>query len=128
MKRSECQQGFSLLEVLVAMIVATLTLGVVLNLFSSASKSATLNSDYRNAIQVAESTIEQLASNPLRSNELEGTESGYRWRANITQWQTADNQPLKSPFILYEVEVQVSWGDRQDYPVMLKTLRIGGRS
>ncbi|WP_290704258.1 type II secretion system protein [Amphritea sp.] len=128
MKRSKRQQGFSLLEVLVAMIIAALTLGVILNLFSSASKSATINSDYRSAIQVAESTIEQLASNPLRSSELEGSESGYRWRASITPWETADTQPLRSPFVLYEVEVRVSWGNRQDYPVTLKTLRMGARS
>lgn len=128
MKHSERQQGFSLLEVLVAMIVAALTLGVILNLFSSASKSATANSDYRNAIQVAESTIERLASNPLRSNDHEGSESGYRWRATIAPWETDDSQPLRSPFVLYEIEVLVSWGDRKGYPVMLKTLRMGSRS
>lgn len=128
MKRSEFQHGFSLLEVLVAMVIAALTLGVILNLFSGAAKSAAINSDYRNAIQVAESTLEQLASNPLRDNDLEGNISRYRWRASISPWESNNEQPIRYPFMLYQIEVQVSWGERQDYPVVLKTLRLGTRS
>ncbi|WP_299203951.1 type II secretion system protein [uncultured Amphritea sp.] len=128
MKPSELQRGFSLLEVLVAMVIAALTLGVILNLFSGAAKSAAINSDYRNAVQVAESTLEQLASDPLRSNDLEGHESRYRWRASITPWETGAEQTVRYPFILYQIEVQVSWGERSDYPVVLKTLRLGARS
>ncbi|SEQ51637.1 general secretion pathway protein I [Amphritea atlantica] len=128
MQRSEMQRGFSLLEVLVAMVIAALTLGVILNLFSGAAKSASVNSDYRNALQVAESTMEQLASDPLRDHDLEGEVSQYRWRASITPWENGTEQPLRSPFMLYQIEVQVSWGERQDFPVILKTLRLGARS
>ncbi len=128
MKRSELQHGFSLLEVLVAMIIAALTLGVILNIFSGATKSASINSDYRNAVQVAESTLEQLASDPLRTDDMEGNISRYRWRANITPYETVAEKPVRYPFMLYQIEVQVSWGERQDYPVVLKTLRLGARS
>ncbi|BBB26757.1 type IV pilus modification PilV family protein [Amphritea japonica] len=128
MRHSSCQQGFSLLEVLVAMIVAALTLGVILNLFSTTSKSASLNTHYRNAVQVAESTMEQLASHPLLTSQVEGNESEYRWQASITPWETASTESVRSPFVLYQIEVQVSWGNRQDYPVVLKTLRLGGPS
>ncbi|WP_428033771.1 type IV pilus modification PilV family protein [Amphritea sp.] len=128
MKPFELQRGFSLLEVLVAMVIAALTLGVILNLFSGAAKSAAINSDYRNAVQVAESRLEQLASDPLRANDLEGNESRYRWRASITPWETGTEQAVRYPFMLYQIEVQVSWGERQDYPVVLKTLRLGARS
>ncbi len=128
-----------MLEVLVALAIAALTLGVLLNLFAGASRSARLNQDYRQALQLAESKLDEIASAPLHwlepqqgsyplGDSTPTEQSHYRWKSLVTPYQRETAGALQYPLQLYHIQIDVSWGERQDYPVSLTTLRLGERS
>ena len=123
-------RGFSLLEVLVAIAIAALSLGVLLSLFAGSSRSAKLNQDYHLALQLAESKLDEVASNPQQwLNQHQGENNQYyRWKSQVSTYETDQASPLRYPFVLYQIQIDVSWGERNDYPVSLSTLRLGERS
>lgn len=125
----QSSRGFSLLEVLVAMSIAALSLGVILNLFAGASRSALLNQQYQLALQLAESQIEIIAATPNQHRPgSQGVFNRFHWKSQVTPYPDDQREQLTYPFTLYQIQVDVSWDDRQDYPVSLKTLRLGARS
>jgi len=121
--------GFSLLEVLVAMAIAALSLGIIMNLFAGSSRASMLNQNYQLALQLAESQLEAVTATPLQNLPSDqGKFDQYRWRSTVTPYQSAQPETIKSPFMLYQIQVEVSWGTREDYPVSLTTLRLGART
>lgn len=121
--------GFSLLEVLVAMAIAALSLGIIMNLFAGSSRASMLNQNYQLALQLAESQLEAVTATPLQNLPSDqGKFDQYRWRSTVTPYQSAQPETIKYPFMLYQIQVEVSWGTREDYPVSLTTLRLGART
>lgn len=121
--------GFSLLEVLVAMAIAALSLGIIMNLFAGSSRASMLNQNYQLALQLAESQLEAVTATPLQNLPSDqGKFDQYRWRSTVTPYQSAQSETIKYPFMLYQIQVEVSWGTREDYPVSLTTLRLGART
>ena len=84
-RRLHRRNGFSLIEVMVAVfILAVAVVGLTRGLTTalSSSKEAEL---YSMAVQLAESRIEFLrADGPFHDGESEGTSAGYTWKQSIT--------------------------------------------
>lgn len=121
-------RGFSLLEVLVAFIILSLTLGVLMRIFSGGLGNIGTAEHYSRAVAIAES---QLAAAGVESPLIEGdyageTENGYTWRTSIQRYD-AGTQPLEGgvlPVDLYQVDVTVNWDNTATTPRSLRLLTL----
>jgi general secretion pathway protein I len=117
-------QGFTLLEVLVALIVFALVFGILAQILrtglrQSASAETTAAASLRARSQLARVGTE-LA---LEVGEVEGEADGMRWRTAIELAEAASED---TELATYQVQVTVAWGDDQaPQEVTLITLRIG---
>ncbi len=119
--------GLTLLEVLVALTVLGLSLGLVLKIFSSGLTGATRSKRHNQAVLVAESQLARVGSEiPLRRGERSGQwQDNHRWRIRIREAEPQSNRG--SSYQLYRVGVSVSWkAQSRRRTFRLQTLRLGG--
>ena len=55
------QQGFTILEILVAFVIATLAIGTLMQIFSTGMRNVSVTGDYARATELARSQLEQSA-------------------------------------------------------------------
>ena len=84
---SSGRNGFTLIEVLVAVMILAISLTVIMQLFSGGLKSNRISSDYLNGIFHAREKMEELLlTQEWVPGELSGDfEDGYRWTATIEE-------------------------------------------
>lgn len=122
------QPGFSLLEVLVAFAILSISLGVLYQAFSNSLRNVAAVDHYSRAMIIAESRLaEAVSETPIR----EGTEQGevddyYRWEVTVNLYEEAEEKLARNKqFEPYQITVEVSWGERQRQRVyQLSTLRL----
>ena len=134
------QKGFSLLEILVAFSILALSLGILLNIFSSGVQTAVLSEDYISAVQVAESLLAKAGvEDELVEGQLYGTQyDKYSWSVTTSLYDVYNRHNLESSdsdfkkkdqeATVYQVVATVSWGDEDDKNVRsveLNTLKYG---
>jgi general secretion pathway protein I len=133
------QQGFSVLEVLVAFVIVALVVTALFRLFGGALGNATAADEWTRALLVAQSRLELAASAmPLRETSDAGTEADgrIRWRTQVSPYVPPDaNQDLERASEtmttrLYRVSVDVTFaaGNGRDRTVSLATVKIGERN
>jgi len=114
--------GFTMIEVLVALVIASLALGVLFSGALTGLRSATLSNDYQQATWRARSHLAALAApGALVPGTQSGNDgSGFTWSTRIA---AIANAP---PAVLYAVSVTIFWtkdgGRRQ---VTLASERLG---
>lgn len=116
--------GFTLLEVLVAFAVLTISLGVLLNIFSLTIRTTQAALDQQKAVLLAESKLAELdAAFTLRpGTERDQADERFAWETRVEEFDSRalmDNQSLLVP---YRLSVVVSWDDNRRYE--LSTLRL----
>lgn len=123
------QSGFTILEVLVAFLVAALLLAVILSGFSTGLSSLARADRMSQAALVAQSRLAELGVlEPLQEGEVSGQDeqhSSYRWRVTVLPFAWEYAQALSQQnAILYKVDVEVFWpaGDKE-HSFLLSTLR-----
>jgi len=123
----ECA-GFSLLEVLVAFSILAVSLGVLLSLFSTGLRNASVTRAYSQAVVIAESKLSEISATiALEPGEQTGIVSEhYYWQSVVTDYQS--DSPVLSPaskLRAFQITVTVSWGE-SSHPrsVVLQTLRF----
>ncbi|WP_231362981.1 MULTISPECIES: prepilin-type N-terminal cleavage/methylation domain-containing protein [unclassified Thioalkalivibrio] len=120
------QQGFSLLEVLVAFVVMALTLGVLFQVFGSGLRTTTAGDEYAQASTLAQGRLALAADTPpleagSRSGQFEGTE--FRWEQEIRTLQM--DLPRPEGVAAYHVSVRVWWpSGRGERELVLDTIRL----
>jgi type II secretory pathway pseudopilin PulG len=130
--RTDAAPGFTLLEVVVALVCAALILGAVLRIFSLGLRTADSAEMRAVGIMLAQSVLaESAASAPLAPREASGVfENGFRWSYRIRSYEEDGSAPAgeeeTQELRLYQVEVAVSWGREDDRAgqVTLTTLRL----
>lgn len=129
MRVSSRQSGFTILEVLVAFVVAALLLSVILSGFSQGLSNLRLVDQRAQAVLVAQSRLAEVGVvTPLRPGITQGVENGdqpFRWAVNVTplDWEYAARVAAMGA-VLYRVDVEVSWGARgSEKSLSLTTLR-----
>jgi len=122
------QGGFSLLEVLVAFAILSLSLGVLMQIFSSSLRSSGLSDRYSGALIVAESRLAAAGvEGKMQPGTEEGTtDSGYHWSSEISEYRDWEPTSVITDYKAYRVKVRVrvEEGGAGDRAVELTTLRV----
>jgi general secretion pathway protein I len=125
--------GFTLIEVLVAFVIAALALGVLYEGAGDGLRAGQRAGRVVEALSLARSHIAALGAGPLVAGEQAGADGGgYRWRGRVTQLAahplggsglaaTAQGPRL----VLYGIAVREEWtGDRGTQAVTLQSERL----
>jgi general secretion pathway protein I len=128
--RKNCR-GMTLIEVLVAFIVLSVTMSVIMQIFSGGMRNARLAESYSRAVFLAESKMAAAGlERPLLPGEYSGQAGGeMRWRVSVTPAEDdATTNAQLMPMRLYQVQVTAAWGDDgRERQVELTSLRLGSR-
>ncbi len=119
------QRGFSLLEVLVAFTILTITLGVLLNIFSLAIRTTQSAQQQQKAMLLAESKLTELyAGTTLQPGREQGWfDDHYWWETRVDEFDTRELMDNQSLLLPYRLSVVVGWGIH-DRHYRLTTLRL----
>ena len=129
-KQVNKQQGFSLLEILVAFSILALSLGILLKIFSAGVNTAIVAEDYTAAVQIAESLMAKTGvETPMQANQASGVENEkYHWLVEVSpfEFNPENVDPTALTAVLFKVKVTVSWGDDNvnDRQIELTTLKL----
>src|SRR5689334_19167158 len=122
--------GFTLLEVLVALAIAALALITMFRAGGGGVVAVGAASRYGEAMQRAQSHLAALGRDTaLLQGESEGDDGGgFRWRlrmAPIASWQAASAGAATSA-TLFDIEVTISWpGVNGGRSISVRTRRLG---
>lgn len=122
------QRGFTLLEVLVAFLILTLSMGALMRIVSQSIRSLDTAEQHQVALQLAESKLVEVLAQ-LRWDSRgkdEGRLSGrYRWKSEVEPYQF-DNQETGQNYSVkpWLVRVTVSWGRKPNEQISLSTVRL----
>jgi general secretion pathway protein I len=125
--RATAQRGFSLLEVLVAFAILSMTLGVLLQVFSVGLRNTAISEEYTYAVLHAESVLAALGrEEPLLEGSGEGQlDDKFSWRSSVTPYEEEDVDLSDSTAVAYRLEVEVFWQSAdKTRSIMLETLRV----
>ena len=126
MKNSVRQQGFSLLEILVAFSILALSLGIILNIFSTGLRTAIVSEEYIQATAIAESLLAKTGTEfPLEETNNQGIDNDkYHWRIEISSFTGLADTEL-FPVNAFRVDVSVVWQEgKTSRSVVLTTLKL----
>lgn len=121
------QRGFSLLEVLVAFAILSVSLGVLLQVFATGLRNAGVADDYTQATLYAESILAAYGrETPLGEGVREGPiNDRFSWRGAVSADVEGMPDPEKTRMRAWRVRVEVFWrGLLQTRSVMLETVRL----
>ncbi len=118
--------GFTLVEVLVAFAVALLVLGGLYEVYARGLRSGTNAEKYSNAILLAESGLDALATGPLAPLDTTDRIGAYERRISIRLRPDLASAAAQLAVVPYEIEIQVAWRDGvREQAVSLSTIRLG---
>ncbi len=115
--------GFTLLEVLVALVILSISVGVIMNVFSGGIRAVRTTRDYNRAVFLAQGKMEELL---LKKFTEETTDSGtfeefpgFAWEMAVTEFQlpmTEEEQlaaeaesELAPQLKTYQITLHVTW-------------------
>ncbi len=127
MIRRRRQNGFSLLEVLVAFAILSVSLGVLLQVFATGLRNVSLSDDYSQATLYAQSILAAIGrETPLSEGVRSGSVNDrLSWRSTVSAYAEGLPDSEKTRVRAYRVSVEVYWSGRvQNRSVTLNTLRL----
>jgi general secretion pathway protein I len=122
-------RGFTLLEVLVALVVLSTTVVAALQLFGGGLRLARTAGDHAEAALVASAKLADLEPGALTEGQTDGTDGPYRWTRRVTLDPALLPVEADSPetlrIRLARVSVEVRWGQGRRFElVTLRAWRI----
>jgi len=121
--------GFTLIEVLVALAVVGLALGVMAGVFSNGLLGHETASGAETALALAEGQLALAAASPRPGATSGIYDNRFAWQTSVAPFQDAADKDIPAPASLpslYRIAVSVSWRDGyRSRQVSLSTLRLG---
>jgi general secretion pathway protein I len=116
--------GFTLLEILVALVIFALAFGVVAQIVQTGLRQSGVARSLTAATLLAQSELARVGVEvPLRTGPADGeTEAGMRWHTEVEFVEQPNEQ---QSLATYQVQVTVSWGPNPAEQLTLTTLRTG---
>ena len=126
-KRVYSQPGFTLVEVVVAFFITTVSLGVIFQIYAKGVTSGVLANEYASALSIAESRLAELSgASEMRNLEQRGREEErYDWEIRTTDYMIANRADrTRTSYSLVLVDVNVSWQSQgKTHEIELQTLK-----
>lgn len=125
-RRPAGEDGFTLLEVLVALVVLSTAVVAILQLFGGGLRLARTAGDHADAALLAGAKLADLEPGPLTEGTTDGTDGPYSWTRRVTL--VPDLRPVEPDSVeagrvrLARVSVEVRWGQSRRFE--LATLRV----
>jgi general secretion pathway protein I len=113
-------QGFTLLEVLVALAILGMSLGLLYRASGSGARNVADLEAYQRAVIVGQSLLDLRSTVPAAGWNDAGTDGDYAWRVSSAPFATGLSGPNIPP--LHAVEIVVGWGEPRR-ELVLHTLR-----
>ena len=126
--RNDREVGFTLLEVLVALLITGIALGALFQGTLGGIGAAELAGRTEEALSRARSRLAAAGRvGPLVAEDRQGDDGGgYRWRLRVAPLAMHPPASGVQPLTLYAVQVTIGWSDgRQARSVTLDTRRLG---
>ncbi|WP_409524915.1 type IV pilus modification PilV family protein [Nitrincola sp. MINF-07-Sa-05] len=102
------QKGFSLLEMLVALVILAFSLGALYQAAGGATRIVRVDQEYARAVALAESLLADRTGVKLdETGVVNGSVDSYHWEV-ITQQLPMDES--NHPALLQSIQVAVEWG------------------
>jgi general secretion pathway protein I len=122
--------GFTLLEVLVALVVLSTAVVAALQLFGGGLRLARSAGDQAEAALLANAKLADLEPGPLTEGTEEGSDGPYRWSRRVkidpSLLPIDQDTPEAVTIRLAQVNVEVRWGQGRRFQLAtLRTWRIG---
>jgi general secretion pathway protein I len=116
--------GFTLLEILVALVIFALAFGVVAQIVQTGLRQSGVARSLTAATLLAQSELARVGVEvSLRAGPADGeTETGMRWHTEVELIEQPNEQ---QSLATYQVQVTVSWGPNPAEQLTLTTLRTG---
>lgn len=107
--------GFTLIEILVAMLLLSISLVLILQLFSGGLKALKKSDDYSRAVFLAKEKMEEaLAINLFVGGDNASglSDDGYEWSVSVSDEASDAEDSLSKvlPVSLFKIDVDVLWG------------------
>ena len=124
---SVSNKGFTLIEILVAISILSISLVVIFQLFSGGLKASRLSDEYTKGIFHAKEKMEEiLLSTDFAEEETEGEfGDSFRWKSAIVRIGQAEDEGAKLPFNTFNIQVDVIWyeGNREKH-FAISTMKV----
>jgi general secretion pathway protein I len=116
------KDGFTLLEILVALVIFALAFGVLAQIMQTGLRQSAVARSITAATLLAQSELARVGAElPLQAGAAEGeTETGMRWHTDVELLEPPSEQ---KSLATYQVQVTVSWGPDPAEQLTLTTLR-----
>ena len=106
-------QGFTLLEVLVAMAILAMSYGMILQLLGGSAQKASRAAEYRQALMIAESQLSLVATvrDPFMIPQQGRLDDRFYWRLSLEPASPLNDM---APALMYRplmATVEVTWDD-----------------
>jgi len=132
MRADRRNQGYSLIEVLVAMTILAMSLTVLMRIFATGLQNLAVSADYARAVIVAET---QLLAAGLDAELLQGESEGliderYYWLRTVENYPlTAPAGAQQLPVSAFLVTVAVAWEHRgRTRQISLNSVRLAAKA
>jgi len=111
--------GFTLIEVILAVTILSVSLVMVMQLFSAGLKASRASCDYTRAVIYAKDIMEEISG--LSEHESGEFEDGFRWETAVMPYEDSEGMVAN----LVQINVIVSWSDalRRDKNIELVSLK-----
>lgn len=128
MRPMASSRGFTLLEVLVAFLILSLSMSVLMRIVSQSLNALDAADHHQVALQLAESKLADVLIHLDGSSEGkdEGRlDSRYDWESEVEPYQFENQEPgMRYSVTPLLIRVSVSWGSRPADRVSLSTIRL----
>ena len=125
-------EGFSLLEVIVALSIMAVGFATIMQLFSGSIKSINLSEEYLKAVALANHKMDQLELNDFLTKKYSGefeNEPNYSWTLDLEPYENEVLNDEEENIQLAKVTLNIQWNSRgKQRNVEIVTLKTKGFS